>query len=108
MNIADVINNLVLPKIGFDEFVVHDELHNNLTKRHKSLLEKMYSLKKENKKFFIYLHYSNIHTSVMQEVLKKFDNFSDEYFSNKKRNIKFYNSIFNKGDKYLGEIIEHC
>lgn len=105
---ADVINNLVLPKIGFDEFVVHDELHDNLTERHKLLLEKIHSLKKDNKKFFIYLHYSNIHTSVMQEVLKKHDNFSDEYFSNKEKNREFYNSIFNKGDEYLGEIIEYC
>lgn len=105
---ADVINQLVLPKIGFDEFVVHDELHDKLTERHKSLLDRMNTLRKENKKFFIYLHYSNIHTSVMEEILKKYDNFSEEYFSNKEKNTIFYDSLFNKGDEYLGNIIDYC
>src|SRR3989338_10477043 len=54
---ADVINKLVLPHEGFDEFVVHDELHDNLTERHLSLLDKFNNSRKEGKKFFLYLHY---------------------------------------------------
>ena len=43
----------------------------------------------------------------MQEVLKKHDNFSEEYFSNKEKNSHFYDKLFNNADEYLGEIINH-
>lgn len=105
---ADVINDLVLPKIGFDSFVVHDELNDDLTARHKQLLEDMKTKSEQNKDFFLYLHYSNIHTGIMQEVLKKYDNFSEEYFSKQKENEKFYDMLFENADEYLGEIILHC
>ena len=105
---ADVINNLVLPKIGFDKFVVHDEINDNLTERHKELLKTMKSKSLENNNFFLYLHYSNIHTGIMEEVLKKYDNFSTEYFSQKEKNEKFYDNLFDKADNYLGEIISYC
>lgn len=105
---ADVINDLVLPKIGFDSFVVHDELNDDLLERHKHLLEDMKEKTDQNRNFFLYLHYSNIHTGIMQEVLKKYDNFSEEYFSNKNKNAKFYDDLFNNADNYLGEIYSHC
>ena len=104
---GDSINRLVLPSVGFDELKIHDELNDNLTERHKLLLEKMEKLKQSGKKFFLYLHYSNIHTGIMQEVLKKHDNFSEEYFSNKEKNSHFYDKLFNNADEYLGEIINH-
>ena len=104
---GDSINRLILPSVGFDELKIHDELNDNLTERHKLLLEKMEKLKQSGKKFFLYLHYSNIHTGIMQEVLKKHDNFSEEYFSNKEKNSHFYDKLFNNADEYLGEIINH-
>ena len=104
---GDSINRLILPSVGFDELKIHDELNDNLTERHKLLLEKMKKLKQSGKKFFLYLHYSNIHTGIMQKVLKKYDNFSEEYFSNKEKNSHFYDKLFNNADEYLGEIINH-
>ena len=38
---GDSINKLILPPSGFEELNIHDELHDDLTKRHKLLLEKM-------------------------------------------------------------------
>ena len=38
---ADLINQLVVPKQGFDNFIIHDELNDDLAKRHKELLKKM-------------------------------------------------------------------
>ena len=104
---GDSINKLILPPDGFDELKIHDELHDNLTERHKLLLDKMEEKNKDGKKFFLYLHYSNIHTGIMREVLKKYDNFSDEYFSNVDKNSDFYDSLFDEADEYLGEIINH-
>ena len=105
---ADVINKLVIPKISFDEFVVHDELNDDLTERHISLINKMNTKKENHEKFFLYLHYSNIHTGIMQEVLKKYNNFSEEYFTNRERNGKFYDELFDSADEYLGKLVEHC
>mgnify|MGYP003337708815 FL=1 len=105
---GDVINKLVLPKIGFDELVIHDELHENLTVRHMTLLDKVNNLSKEGKNFFLYLHYSSIHTGIMENVLKKYNNFSDEYFQKKEENRKYYAELFNNADTYLGTIIGHA
>lgn len=102
---ADIINDLILPSDGFDEFNVHDEIHDDLCEKHTKLLEKARNWKEENKKFFLYLHYSNIHTGIMENVLKKHDNFSEEYFTNMKENRKRYQELFNKGDQYLGKIL---
>jgi len=107
VTIGDSINKLILPHDGFDELTIHDELNDDLTERHKTLLEKMASLKKTGKNFFLYLHYSNIHTGIMENVLKKYDNFSEEYFSNKEKNSQFYDKLFFNADAYLGNIVDH-
>lgn len=108
VTIGDTINKLVLPKSGFDELEIHDEIHDNLTVRHSTLLEKVSKIKKSGKNFFLYLHYSNIHTGIMEEVLKKYNNFSKEYFSNRKRNEVYYDNLFQNADTYLGNIIKKC
>jgi arylsulfatase A-like enzyme len=105
---ADVINKLVLPPAGFDEFIIHDELNENLTERHLKLIDKFNSLRKNGKNFFLYLHYSSIHTGIMEKVLKKYNNFSKEYFENKDKNEKFYDELFSAADDYLGKIIDYC
>jgi len=104
---GDTINKLVLPKIGFDKLEIHDELNDDLLERHKKLLDEMKIKNDNDKNFFLYLHYSNIHTGIMQNVLKKFNNFSQEYFSNIKANSEYYDKLFNEADLYLGELIKH-
>jgi arylsulfatase A-like enzyme len=106
--IGDSINKLILPKDGFDELTIHDEVNDDLTQRHLLLLSNAEKLKSDGKKFFLYLHYSNIHTGIMQQVLKKYDNFSKEYFSNKNENAKFYDTLFKNADKYLETVITEC
>jgi arylsulfatase A-like enzyme len=102
---ADVVNQLVIPKQGLDEFNIHDEIKDDLILRHKDFLTQM-KLKNENgKKFFLYLQYSNIHTGIMEDVLKVYDNFSKEYFENKKLNEQRYDLLFNKAEIYLENIM---
>ena len=103
---ADVINKLVVPKQGFDNYVVHDELNDDLVIRHKNLLDKMYDKKLNNKNFFLYLHYSNIHTGIMNEVLKVYDNFSKDFFSNKNKNELRYDNLFQAAESYLNQILD--
>ena len=105
---GDVINKLVLPPSGFDELVVHDEIHDDLTSRHLALLDRVNVIRKEGKKFFLYLHYSNIHTGIMLEVLQKYNNFSSEYFANRSKNEERYDRLFQDADNYLGVLISYC
>jgi arylsulfatase A-like enzyme len=56
--------------------------------------------------FFLYLQYSSIHTTISDEVLKVYDNFSKEYFKNRKLNEQRYDREFKKAEDYLTNILE--
>ena len=103
---ADVINKLVIPKQGFDNFIIHDEINDDLTSRHIELLEKINRSFLDGKNYFLYLHYSKIHTGIMNDVLKIYNNFSEEYFSNKKKNESRYDELFCNAEMYLDKILK--
>ena len=67
---ADVVNELVIPQQGLDEFLIHNELEDDLTERHKNFLDEMKLKNTNGQNFFLYLQYSNIHTGIMNDVLK--------------------------------------
>ena len=98
---ADIHSDLILPKYGFDVYQVYDESTTDLEVRHVRLLENMKEKNNLGKNFFIYLHYETIHTGIMNSVLKKYTNFSDEYFSNREKNEKNYDKYFQKSESYL-------
>ena len=60
----------------------------------------------KGKSFFLYLHYSQIHTGIMNEVLKKYNNFDNEYFKNRKNNEQRYDKLFQKSEIYLESIFK--
>ena len=103
---ADVINELVIPKQGFDDFFIHDELKDDLSLQHKDLLKTMKVHNDDGQNFFLYLHYSNIHTGIMNDVLKVYNNFSKEFFDNKEQNEKRYDVLFDNAEKYLKSIMD--
>jgi arylsulfatase A-like enzyme len=103
---ADVINELVIPKQGFDDFFIHDELKDDLSLQHKDLLKTMKAHNGDGQNFFLYLHYSNIHTGIMNDVLKVYNNFSKEFFDNKEQNEKRYDKLFANAEKYLKSIMD--
>ena len=102
---VDVVSKLTIPSQGLDEFNIHDEMKDDLTLRHQEMLARMKTKNYEGKSFFLYLQYSNIHTGIMEEVLKVYDNFSKEYFLNRKQNEKRYDDLFHNAEKYLQIIL---
>ncbi|RNJ80276.1 MAG: DUF229 domain-containing protein [Nitrosopumilus sp. B06] len=104
--LADVVNELVIPKQGFDKFLIHDESKDNLAERHCSFLEQMKEKNSAGENFSLYLQYSNIHTGIMTEVLKPYDNFSEEYFTNLEQNNHRYDKLFEAAEKYLDKIMQ--
>ena len=103
---ADLINELVVPKQGFDNFIVHDETKDDLTSKHTELLQQINHILKNGKNFFLYLHYSKIHTGIMNQVLKVYNNFSTEFFDNRAKNEERYDQLFRKAEKYLEKILD--
>jgi arylsulfatase A-like enzyme len=103
---ADVVNELVIPQQGLDEFLIHNEMEDNLTERHKNFLDDMKLKNTNGKNFFLYLQYSNIHTGIMNDVLKVYDNFSSDFFDNPENNKKRYQNLFENAENYLSEILE--
>ena len=101
---ADIPSDLVLPNSGFDEFKVFDESLVDLKQRHSNLIEKIKAKNEDNQSFFLYLHYESIHTGILNPVLKAYDNYSEEYFQNKKLNKKRYDELFKKSEFYLDKI----
>ncbi len=101
---ADIHSKIVIPKQGFDKFFVYEQ-NEDLILRHKKLLEEL-SQKPDVKKFFLYLHYDKIHEGISNNVLKKFNNFSEEYFKNKKQNDANYEKLFCDSELYLEEIMK--
>ena len=70
------------------------------------LIEKMKEKNSVGKEFFLYLHYSGIHTGIRDQVLKVFNNFSKEYFENKSKNKQRYDELFRKAEDYLQQIYQ--
>ena len=103
---ADGHTELIIPKFGFDEFNIHDEQEINLIDWHSGLLEKMNLIFNNGKNFFLYLHYSKIHTGISNEVLKIFNNFSKKYFENKDLNFQRYSKLFKDAETYLDSIMK--
>ena len=103
---ADTPSDLVLPNSGFDKFEVYDESVVDLTERHKELLENMKQINDQGKNFFLYLHYESIHTGILNPVLKAYDNYSKEYFENRKINEERYDKLFRNAENYIENLLE--
>ena len=103
---ADAHSEIIIPKLQFNEFNIHDEQEINLVESHSKLLEKMNLIYKNGENFFLYLHFSKIHMGLSNEVLKIFNNFSKEYFENKELNIERYAKLFHNAETYVNSIMD--
>ena len=103
---GDAHTKLIIPKQGFDEFHIHDENKDELSKRHSDLIDLVKTKNDQGNRFFLYLTYSNIHTGIKDEVLKIYNNYSKEYFQNKTINEKRYDGFFSKAENYLEIILK--
>ena len=104
-DILDWKGGLIIPKQGFDEITTYDEDNEDVKKRHKDIIKNIQK-KSDGKKFFLYLHCSEIHTGIKNEVLKKYKNHSKAFFENNIENIKRYEKLFFRVESYLDSILK--
>lgn len=112
---CDVIHDAIIPGQGFDEKGIFDEESVNFKKRHSELIER---LAKKNKKFFLFLHYTEPHkhlvdalnktrTNVEYDESSEKNRYSDEdkFFSSIEENKKRYDSYMPELDNYVNSIL---
>ena len=94
---ADVINEDLIPKQGFDKVRIHDEFKSNLLERHPEILLQI----KNKQPFFLFLDYNFVHTNLVKNIIKKYSDFSIEYFKNKEKNYSNYLVLVSEAGDYL-------
>ena len=99
---ADVIYEAIIPNKGFDKIRPHNEFKDDLVKRHSEVIQQI----KDKGPFFLFLDYRNIHTNLVNDVIKKHSDFDEDYFKNKEDNFRDYIGWAEKSADYLKTIIE--
>lgn len=105
---ADVFNRNVFPHQGFDDISLHNENQDDLVARHTSVIRGLRNKFSKKQKTFLYLHYSKIHASLVKNVIKRYDDFSTEYFHRQAENMREYEGYVREADAYLGSILDEC
>ncbi|RKY30706.1 MAG: hypothetical protein DRP74_06425 [Candidatus Omnitrophota bacterium] len=100
---ADVLSKIILPLQGFDEVLIHDEYADDLKTKHKELINQV----AHKNPFFLFLHYSKIHTGIISEVVSKFGDFDQLYFSRREENRQRYDRFVKSAGEYLKGIMEY-
>jgi len=83
---------------------IFDEKTVDFKKRHTSLIKKL----SKQKKFFLYLHYTEPHKHLVDAVIQKYkqETTDDEYFKKIEENEKRYNSYLPACDEYISAILQ--
>lgn len=98
---CDIISDAIIPKKGFSERNIFDENTVDFIKRHTELIRKI-----ADKKFFLFLHYTEPHKHLVSEVIQKYKNTNDEYFDAVEENNKRYDSFMPAIDAYVNAILK--
>ena len=92
---------------GFKRITSQEDIVDpDFVKIHSKILDEIKNEKDTNQPFFAYLHYPKIHHSIKENVFDKYDDFSEEYFSNKEQNLKNYDSYLKEASDYLEKIYQ--
>lgn len=96
-------SRILLPDAGFDSLrVVSAEDEEDILTSHKKELDICYSQKNP---FYCFLHYGEVHHQIVKEVIRKYDNFDDEYFGKIEYNMSKYLEHAYKAGEHAAELI---
>ncbi len=104
--LANIPSPVVMANRGFDIYTLHDEYNEDVEKKHIDFVEENKERMLKSKPFFLYLHYSKIHTSLVNNVLNIYNDRSEEYFNNIEKNRERYRKDINISGQYLKKIID--
>ena len=99
---TDSLGESVIPPQGFSKYRTHDEFKIDFLKRHTEILHQI----KDKKPFFLFLRYGTIHINMVNNFIKKYTDFDEEYFKNKYKNFKSYIKWVEDSGEYLKSILD--
>ncbi|MGE3063616.1 MAG: sulfatase-like hydrolase/transferase [bacterium] len=102
---CNIPSPVVMSQRGFDYYEIHDEYLFRNAEEHLDCIKRHEASMKSSQNFFLYFHYSHIHTSLSNRVLKVYDDFSDEYFGKQEENRRMHSEDVQKSAEYLERII---
>jgi arylsulfatase A-like enzyme len=99
---CDIISEVVIPKQGIDDWNIFDEKSVNFASRHTEFIKKLAN----KKKFFLFLHYTEVHKHLVREIVQKYkqEENDDEFFNSKEENNSRFNSYIPGCENYLSTI----
>ncbi|HAF08370.1 MAG: sulfatase-like hydrolase/transferase [bacterium] len=103
--LANIPSPVVMANRGFDIYTLHDEYNEDVEKKQIDFVEENREKMLKSKPFFLYLHYSKIHTSLVNNVLNVYNDRSEEYFNNVEKNRERYKNDIKISGDYLKKII---
>lgn len=101
----DFVIEDALPAQGFDKIRIFgkDETREiDLAERHSEILTQL----KGKQPFFVFFDYNKIALSLLANVIRKYDDFSEEYFSNKEKNFSNYLGWLRESSNYTDKILK--
>jgi len=105
-NELDIVLEDAIPSDGFDKiraFGADVTKNIDLIERHSEILTQL----KNKEPFFVFLDYNKIALSLILPVLKKYNDFSEEFFKNKKKNFDNLVRWVKESGEYLEALLAH-
>jgi arylsulfatase A-like enzyme len=102
---GDAMRLILVSNKGFTKLTSQeDDPDPDFSKIHKEILDETINEVNGERPYFLYLHYPKIHHSIKESVFDKYDDFSEEYYEEKKRNLRNYDEYLKEAADYLDEI----
>lgn len=95
--VAEIYSDSIIPHEGFDEIHVYDENKDDIDKSSIELIKKV----SKKRKFFLHLQPAHIHRNTVNNIAKRYDDYSKEYFDRSEENVKEYNRYIQEADNYI-------
>ena len=102
----DFVLGDAIPEDGFDKvraFGADVTKNIDLAERHSEILTQL----KDKEPFFVFFDYNKIALNLVTEVIKKYDDLSEEYFKNKEKNFARYLEWVKESGVYIQKLLEH-
>ena len=100
---GDTMNDLVIPKKGFDK-LQEQKPFEDFREDHKRMVKEIKEKNDKGEKCFIHLHCSYAHNDVVEKFIKGFKGKEEEFYKDKESNKEAYNDSLKNVDTYVKEI----
>lgn len=99
------LSPILFPRSGFDQFTfVPEKDERDILGSHKNEIDSCFE---QEKKFFLFLHYAEIHHKVVNEVIHEYHDYDNAFFDYPERNRERYSNYVYEAGEYVKAIWDH-